>query len=136
MTPGSEAAIAAGCPCRVIENFWGRGSSPTMGAGRQFMVEVACPIHGYAAWPVQGAADRLLFPWVALAFHPPANGQQADMSHGRLAVRRHSRPPDWSLPFEGSFCDRPVAFFETMVNGRRGMEAWYLARMADGGWPR
>ncbi|MDQ0506005.1 hypothetical protein QOZ94_002809 [Xanthobacter agilis] len=42
-SPGSDAAIALGCTCPVLDNGHGRGY---MGRSEQFWVSADCPIHG------------------------------------------------------------------------------------------
>jgi hypothetical protein len=43
-TPGSDAAIATGCTCPVLDNGHGAG----IGKGR-YWISGACPVHGDAA---------------------------------------------------------------------------------------
>lgn len=41
--PGSDAAIAIGCTCPVMDNGRGRGY---MGVAGLFVYSAACPVHG------------------------------------------------------------------------------------------
>jgi hypothetical protein len=52
LAPGAPAAIAAGCTCIHHENFSGRGCCPRWGERPRFIVQIDCPVHGQAAWPV------------------------------------------------------------------------------------
>jgi hypothetical protein len=51
LTPGSDAAIAVGCTCPVIDNGHGKGY---MGGARNssgatiFVYSQTCPLHGWA----------------------------------------------------------------------------------------
>lgn len=140
LLPGAPAAVALGCSCRIIDNFWGRGSSPRMGDGRQYLVEAACPLHGLAAWHRANAnhqADQarkasrrpaVAFHWAESAFHPASQDAYAETAAGRLGVSRHARPPDPRKPFLGTFQGQPVAFFASMTEGRASMETWYVAQ--------
>ena len=40
--PGSEEALAQGCICPVIANFWGRGLNCE---GDLFVITADCPVH-------------------------------------------------------------------------------------------
>jgi len=42
-TPGSPAAIEAGCTCPVLDNCGGQG---IMGVGDLFWMRSDCPVHG------------------------------------------------------------------------------------------
>lgn len=42
-SPGSDAAIAAGCTCPVMDNGRGRGAYGTTGL---FWYSSGCPVHG------------------------------------------------------------------------------------------
>lgn len=50
-TPGSDAAVAAGCRCPVMDNHHGKGNP--LG---QFWVNAECPLHG--AHPVEKLVFR------------------------------------------------------------------------------
>jgi hypothetical protein len=39
--PGSDAAVAIGCKCPVMDNARGRG----IGAGALFWISAECPVH-------------------------------------------------------------------------------------------
>ena len=45
--PGSDAAIALGCTCPVLDNGHGRGY---MGQKGIYIYNLACPVHK-ASWP-------------------------------------------------------------------------------------
>ena len=46
--PGSDAAIAAGCLCPVLDNRRGQG---VMGMTGMFVFNAACPVHGQRQEP-------------------------------------------------------------------------------------
>lgn len=41
--PGSDAAIAAGCTCPILDNAYGRGRG---GLGLQWVIDDGCGLHG------------------------------------------------------------------------------------------
>ena len=46
--PGSDAAIALGCTCPILDNGHGRGCD---GTGRRFWINAECPIHNRKGRP-------------------------------------------------------------------------------------
>jgi hypothetical protein len=42
--PGSQAAIAKGCTCAVMDNHYGKGQ-PMPDGSRQFWMSDDCPVH-------------------------------------------------------------------------------------------
>ncbi|GAC1496167.1 MAG: hypothetical protein NVS1B2_16040 [Vulcanimicrobiaceae bacterium] len=50
--PGSDAALALGCECPVIDNGHGRGARPDEDGTMMFWTNDACPIHANASWRV------------------------------------------------------------------------------------
>lgn len=52
LNPGSDAAIAAGCKCPVLDNNRGAGIRHLAGDDPTFWVNAECPMHGYrkAEW--------------------------------------------------------------------------------------
>jgi len=45
MTPGSPAAVAAGCKCPVMDNAHGRGAWGSEGPKAIFYITEGCPLH-------------------------------------------------------------------------------------------
>ena len=52
-TPGSDAAIAAGCTCPVMDNGHGRGVWTNDKGDAVFWHNGDCPLHGAPAGPVE-----------------------------------------------------------------------------------
>jgi len=49
--PGSKEARDLGCTCPVLDNNFGEGT-PDGHGGLDFDVNAACPLHGFARWPM------------------------------------------------------------------------------------
>jgi hypothetical protein len=47
--PGSEAALAAGCRCPVLDNGYGRGAYYNDNWEPQYWINGDCPLHGRIA---------------------------------------------------------------------------------------